>query len=532
MNMKKLFTTLAVGATMALSANAALDFAYTATPAAGTTVPELDKIEIVFTNIFDVDINSESAITLKNGDAPVTIGLSNGDDNRVIVTCAEKQITPGVYTLSFPAGTLGGFDASYDNYLDNPDDITISWTLERDASEFDFSYVADPKSNTVVGSLQQIVLEFPNLSRVECGDIEVSKDGVNLAAGDYAVTSEANVLKIALTETVTEGKVAINIPAGAVTGINGDESQNSPAVIKLNYTVAQPVVYDLTANFNRPTVPDADGVINGDDVQIDAWFFVCDEAGILPDETVTEANVTIREDEGDWVKSGIMEKSYGVAENKSFMKVGIGAPVYNGTYTVTIAKGTFGDAAWLADHNYGRSNDEIELHFIFAGGRGHVEYTLEPTVTPAAGEYPDGADFATVTVKFAEDGIEAVEDAAATLGMEASFQNETVAFVKGADGAYTATFTAPTVPGKYTLTVEQGMFGNAEYFSSNQNNGAASKAINVEYTLQDTSGIKGVNATATSTAGVYNMLGVRLGDDLRDLPAGLYIVNGRKVVKK
>lgn len=531
--MKKLFTTLAVGATMALSANAALDFAYTATPAAGSTVPELARIEIVFTNIFDVDINRSSDIRLKRGDTPVDISSQAGDDNILTVTCKEKQVTPGTYTLTILAGALYGYSNGYASESDNPEEITISWTLERDASEFDFSYVADPESNTVVGSLQQVVLEFPKLSRVECGDIEVSKDGVNLVAGDYAVTPEANVLKIALTETVTEGKVALTLPAGAVTGYcGGDEGQSNIAAIKLNYTVAHPVTYDLTVNFNRPTVPDADGVINGDDVQIDAWFFVCDEAGILPDETVTEANVTIREDEGDWVMSGIMEKSYGVAENKSFMKVGIGAPVYNGTYTVTIAKGTFGDAAWLADHNYGRSNDEIELHFTFTGGRGHVEYTLEPTVTPAAGEYPDGADFATVTVKFAEDGIEAVEDAAATLGMEASFQNETVAFVKGADGAYTATFTAPTVPGKYTLTVEQGMFGNAEYFSSNQNNGSASKAINVEYTLQDTSGINGVTATATSTAGVYNMLGVRLGDDLRDLPAGLYIVNGRKVVKK
>lgn len=32
--------------------------------------------------------------------------------------------------------------------------------------------------------------------------------------------------------------------------------------------------------------------------------------------------------------------------------------------------------------------------------------------------------------------------------------------------------------------------------------------------------------------GIYNLHGVRLGNDLDRLPAGVYIVNGKKVVKK
>ena len=44
----------------------------------------------------------------------------------------------------------------------------------------------------------------------------------------------------------------------------------------------------------------------------------------------------------------------------------------------------------------------------------------------------------------------------------------------------------------------------------------------------------GINSLPTEQeqpAGVYNLSGVKVGDQLDRLPAGIYIVNGKKVIK-
>ena len=510
-------------------ASGGLDFSFTADPAAGSTVTELSTISVTFPNLVEPEFANKSAITLTRDGEKVDAKLDIPYPTNVLkVVCNETQTAAGTYTLTIPALSITGYDEEY-NAEDNPSDITISWIIEAAGGTLDFSHTVTPENNETVESLDQVVLEFPEVRRVECGEIEVKHNDEVLATTAYSAMTEANVLVINFTETITAGTVAINIPAGAVTGHKGDVSETNPEAITLAYTVAKAVVYDLTATFASPK-PNADGEISADR-QIDSWIFVCDAKDIVADPNATEPNVTIKEDNGEWVKTGTLKKGFGVNQNMSYFSVAIGAPVYNGAYTVTITKGAFGDATWAANHEYGHSNDDVVLHFTFVDGKEYLEYTLEPTVTPAAGEYTNGADFATVTVKFAEE-VEAVEDAAATLGMENSFQNETVALVKGEDGSYTATFKAPTETGKYILTIEEGMFGNAEYISSNMTKGVASKAVTVEYILkQDTSGIKGIEAE-TAANGVYSMLGVRVADDLKNLPAGLYIVNGRKVLKK
>lgn len=45
-------------------------------------------------------------------------------------------------------------------------------------------------------------------------------------------------------------------------------------------------------------------------------------------------------------------------------------------------------------------------------------------------------------------------------------------------------------------------------------------------------GVEGIEADSDLSGDVYSTLGVRLGDDLSAMPAGIYIVNGHKVIKK
>lgn len=70
------------------------------------------------------------------------------------------------------------------------------------------------------------------------------------------------------------------------------------------------------------------------------------------------------------------------------------------------------------------------------------------------------------------------------------------------------------------------IFGTRAYFVSNDAN-----ANGTLIRLNDgTTGIQYVDTT-TATTGVYNLQGVRVGSSLSTLPAGVYIVNGKKIIK-
>ena len=54
----------------------------------------------------------------------------------------------------------------------------------------------------------------------------------------------------------------------------------------------------------------------------------------------------------------------------------------------------------------------------------------------------------------------------------------------------------------------------------------------VTISTDDPSSISNVTATSPVQEGIYNLNGVRQSNELKDLPRGLYIVNGEKVVKQ
>lgn len=60
----------------------------------------------------------------------------------------------------------------------------------------------------------------------------------------------------------------------------------------------------------------------------------------------------------------------------------------------------------------------------------------------------------------------------------------------------------------------------------------ASQLKGFRLNLDDVTAISGVTAEKAAAAGVYNLSGVRVGKTLQGLPAGLYIVGGKKVIVK
>lgn len=518
-------------AAVALTA-AAQDFSYTANPAPGV-VDQLNKITITFGNLNEVDINDSEGIFVmeKNNGEVQGVEVGTSGKNGISVTFGTPVTTPGTYTVFIGAGVLAGYgDYDYDNdeYTwadDNTEAIILDYTIEGSAEALDFTYESSLSTDGFLAYFGELTLTFPNLDSVSC-----ESDGVEVTFNgepqEGTVSADANKLTITLKEALNfkDGTVVVTIAAEALEGNANGTTANNAAPISLTYNMATPVEQNLELAISTPK-PNDKGEISANK-SLESIFFVCEQKGLVA-AAGTEPNVTVKEVNGDYEVKARLRKSGGLNQNYTYFAAQLGnEPAYNGEYTITIEKGAFGTEAWLADPNYGQTNNEIVLTFTLVDGADYAKYTIEPeSVTPEAGTYKKAADIATVTVKFAE-GVELVEGGAATLaGVDNSYA-ETAKFSK-VDGGYAVTFeTLPTEDGKYTFTVLQGTFGDAGFVAEGK--GKASKPITVEYTLSLDVSVASINAAKESV--VYNLQGQKLNATPDHLPAGLYIVDGKKVM--
>ena len=511
-----------------IEGGAADAFNFTVNPEPGV-VKELSVIKFNFPSWALMDVPNPDDVTFTCNGVPVPFTVeSSYVAPTITVTADATQTAPGTYVVTFPAGSIDGF-GSDDSMGTSTKEITAEWTIEGDVTTLDFSNTSVPANGNVAESFDKAVITFPGLDTVKASDYTVSVNGTALAADAFTLTENANEITVALNEAVTESVIDINFPAGSLAGTKGEAQSSNADEIAYQFIAGTAVDYALTAEFNNPK-PNAEGEISNDR-QIDAWFFYCPAKNIVADPNATEPNVTIREVNGDWVRTATLDKAYGLNMNYSYFMAQIGAPTYNGEYEVTISKGAFGDAVWAANHEYGHSNDEIVLHFTFVDARDRVVYNLVPTVTPIPGTYKNAADFATVTLSFPEEGVKALENASATLVNADADYNQTANFIQNEDGTFSATFPTPSVNGVYTLSVEQGIFGDNDFVSSNGLSGRGNAALTEEYTLDDMNGVELIESDAAAN-GVYSITGVRMGNSTENLPAGIYIVNGKKLVIK
>lgn len=286
-----------------------------------------------------------------------------------------------------------------------------------------------------------------------------------------------------------------------------------------------PVEYDLTLAISTPK-PNAEGQISAYK-SLESIFFVCEEKNLVT-APGSEIEVSLKEDNGSFSTTGRLRKTNGLNANYSYFFVSFGQePPYNGTYTITIPKGAFGTEEWAQDPNYGRSNDEIELSFELVDGADHDTYSLEPiTINPKEGSYSTGDAFSTVTLTFAE-GVQAVRGASATLAGIDNTYVETATF-RATNGGFTVTFSStPSEKGNYLFTVAYGTFGDEDYVKNGT--GKASAPINIKYTLGLTTGVSDVEEAETEGA-IYDLQGVRVNATVDNLPAGVYVIDGKKVL--
>lgn len=202
----------------------------------------------------------------------------------------------------------------------------------------------------------------------------------------------------------------------------------------------------------------------------------------------------------------------------------------NGTYTLSIPEGMFGDLPFAADSSEGHGNVPYTMSFEVTGGlppKGPVEYDLVPEVTPANGSTVSYDEVKYLLFVFPE-GTDWVNenDAKAILRCQPANFFGTALFrrLEDAPGTFYLKFGNKVYrDGEYSLVLNKGIFMDADKEHSNPE-------ITYTWNVVASTGIDGVESEEDAVPGVYDLNGVYMGADAKGLPAGVYVVKGKKVL--
>lgn len=201
------------------------------------------------------------------------------------------------------------------------------------------------------------------------------------------------------------------------------------------------------------------------------------------------------------------------------------APTEMQTYVLTIKKGAFGNADYLADPIYGFASAEIGLAWDLVTPDAKVEFTLEP-ISYSPSEH-NVTDLSEIILEYPE-GTEALYSARATLTCKDGEYDKAVRPEDLGDGKFRFAWPALTESGTYVVTIPEGAFGD-EIYCWNQNYGIGSRAVELTYYVTLDDSVAGIEAEEGETV-VYNLYGQRINAE--NLPAGIYIINGKKTIIK
>lgn len=420
-----------------------------------------------------------------------------------VLKLKETMTESGEYKVVFPAGSW-----SVGNYSDedNP--------KEKDGGEFEVIYNVDlggPKYNIEIpegkltpnstdgdiidlgeiydGALEKFYLNKVSgeLYAIEGATVNVynKRAGYNVEATVTSDTPKKAVIGNAMTTNINfllpepitvNGTYTVVIPRGVFGNKAYSEDQNTGEANKaytfyVTFTGGEPepepsVKFDLGIKTSKP----AEGVVDLSSVVWEVTTFGVDaEYDLRPNSTV---EATIDSEAAGYHASGVIKLSMATDFTRTFKFVNK-EPSKNGTYIMTIPAGTFGDAEWLEDPETGHTNPEIKVYYLVKGASGDIttEYDIEIASTTPANESTVDIAENELTVSFTAAGeYSYYPNMKIAIDCEGAEYKGT-AVITGAETAdgvttFTTTLSAPiTVNGEYTMTLPQGMFGDADYIA-------------------------------------------------------------------
>lgn len=447
------------------------------------------------------------------------------------MTALDRISDDGIYKLSIPAGFFSGI-MSYTSPL-----IEATYTIGNPQKNEMAKYVLTPAAGEV-SQINSVKVDFPDTGLM---GIKVnSTDGITLTYNDGASTRVAKVVKHVYTfgtdcglqfdwedaevkepmTFVAPGTYTLDIPAGAFAQFSGTPTNSR---ITATYTIAAKggAMADCTVTPAAGEVTEIKTVTLTFGNSVSALRFADDLSAI----TISR--------KGDIKTVWHCIEAAVSADNESaavltFAREGgsqaasVNAP---GEYVLTVPAGMV--SGTTADGTM--SNDGIQaLYTIKEGVNNMLSYTVAP-----AGEVVTEIDNVVVSFGDVQDGVQYTSDfGAISLVFAPETSGETVTYtpsgcqIKGNEVTVVFKEAPFTAAGTYVFTVPEGLF--TEYGNSASSNPAIEKTFVIEGVAV------GVGAVMAEEGGadVYNLQGVlvrRAGDD-RQLPAGVYVSAGRKIV--
>lgn len=533
---------------MTLSASAALNFDdYVCDPAEGV-VTELSTITITFPNVAEIDINEKEGIMLVNSswdDIEIKPTVSG---NTLTIKCAETQTAPGEYTIIFSEACLCGYDESYSDYLDSPE-FYVMYNIEGAGGgedvDFDFSeYTVDPEEGEVT-ELSKITVTFdkaPNLEMNASDMITVTRNGEEVSG--FKSKASDNVFTLTFTEPQTAaGNYVVTLGNEAFTSFSDDYTQwlDLDTEIVLHYTIAGEAE-DL--DFSHVATP-LNGTITAELSEVTLTFpalaYVTADAAKT---VVTVAGETLAADK--YVVTNPEQN----ADNANTLVV-----TFNPALTATVAtvvKVSFEAGALTANDNKdetktGTNANPVEYVVTVApeAAANIVINLSSPTKPNAEGEISAEKQLDAFYFNVELPNIEIVpgEENNVTIKEESEAEdayNITGRFEKafGLNQNYSyfsvKTQGEPKYNGTYTITIAAKALADGLWVS-NEMYGSYNDEQTITFVLvdgKDRSNVSGVNTVVEETATeVYNLQGIRVNGNVNELPAGIYIINGKKVMK-
>lgn len=397
----------------------------------------------------------------------------------------------------------------------------LEYTFTVEAAEQEQAFTVSPASGSLVESITEVVFtvdEEKGYISIYMDDPESAafyRDGELFCGVDYEEDDDLVFFTLTPKEAITEpGVYELVVNANNIFAAGTGDYYMNFTDLTFTYTVAAPVEYDVMPTSYKP----ADGSEIDFDMRDFSSVTLNVAEGILPAEGAEAFIVPIGfEDEAVVAK---IEK----VKNMNQLIINFEPMMYNGKYEVYIPEASFGDELWLSNPQAGHTNPEISLTYTLVNAMDResgVDYTLVPEVTYSP-------DYKTFTLKF-EEGVKMGSFAFATFANEEAKYSKYALFTDNGDSTFTVEFDeAPEVSGNYTFMVERGMFGDEEFISSNEESGVANEAVSMVIEVIAT-GIDSVGSGNEAKA-VYNLHGVKVAESVDNLPAGIYVVDGKKVV--
>lgn len=464
---------------------------YILEPSADKTVFNLGTIKVTFKDAAEVTYNDSKIITLENDDYSNEPDYVDYDGNTASMYFDAPE-EAGDYTLTIPAG---------------------AFTVDGEPSEeiiavyhFEPAYVLTPAPMSSIESVSELTISFPAFTDVQFVGASyqvMAMSGMssalylNVTPVEGADVPTFSFSPVDETAKLPNGLITLKIEEGAFT-LDGADSPIVTAYYQLN----GPVSTAWTASPEKCIIYDqyfiSGTIVFDESVRVSRGANYSDITIALNDKPLSlSENVYL---ENNYFMINVMD---GIELGELKVHIPAGALSLSGTPCETV------DFTWSIIENK------------------EIEYVL----TPAPGNVKD---LSSITIEFTDATAAEVfmASGASLRAKDYDYKCYYTGVIEEVAGAarptfrisFSNSFGTPTRLTDYVLDISTGTFTVDEYYQS--------PSVQVNYTLVEASGIEDVVAGEHGDDVIYTLQGVRLNVEWNDLPAGLYIINGKKVYKQ